>query len=262
MFREYLRFVKDLEPEWFLFENVVGFKSFDKGKFAVEVEEELKELGYKTNSTVLNAADFGVPQDRKRFFIVGNRKEKGGIKFDFETIPKVKNKITVSEALSDLPSLINGDKIEKTSYKIKKATNQYAKLMRQNSKYAIQNFVTENKPHIIERYKVIKQGENWQAAKNNGLLKTYSSTQNTHSGIYKRLEEDKPAVTIANYRKSMLIHPNEDRGLSLREAARLQSFPDDFIFKGTLSFQQQQVGNAVPPLLAKVIFKKILEYSI
>lgn len=261
MFREYLRFVKDLEPEWFLFENVVGFKSFNKGKFAIEVEEELKALGYETNSTVLNSSDFGVPQDRKRFFIVGNRKEKGGIKFDFENIPKVKKKITVSEALSDLPSLINGDKIEKTSYKIKKATNQYAKLMRQNSKYAIQNFVTENKPHIIERYKVIKQGENWQAAKNNGLLKTYSSTQHTHSGIYKRLEENKPAVTIANYRKSMLIHPNEDRGLSLREAARLQSFPDDFIFKGTLSFQQQQVGNAVPPLLAKVIFKKILEYN-
>ena len=261
MFREYLRFVKALEPEWFLFENVVGFKSFNKGKFAIEVEEELKALGYETNSTVLNSSDFGVPQDRKRFFIVGNRKEKGGIKFDFENIPKVKKKITVSEALSDLPSLINGDKIEKTSYKIKKATNQYAKLMRQNSKYAIQNFVTENKPHIIERYKVIKQGENWQAAKNNGLLKTYSSTQHTHSGIYKRLEENKPAVTIANYRKSMLIHPNEDRGLSLREAARLQSFPDDFIFKGTLSFQQQQVGNAVPPLLAKVIFKKILEYN-
>ena len=261
MFREYLRFVKDLEPEWFLFENVVGFKSFDKGKFAVEVEEELKELGYKTNSTVLNAADFGVPQDRKRFFIVGHRKEKGGIKFDFETMPKVKKKVTVNEALNDLPSLINGDKIGKTSYKIKNPTNQYAKLMRQNSKYAIQNFVTENKPHIIERYKVIKQGENWQAAKNNGLLKTYSSTKYTHSGIYKRLEDDKPSVTIANYRKSMLIHPHENRGLSLREAARLQSFPDDFIFQGTLSFQQQQVGNAVPPLLAKAIFDRILSYS-
>lgn len=261
MFKEYIRFVKDLEPEWFLFENVIGFKSFDKGKFAVEVEEKLKELGYKTNSTVLNAADFGVPQDRKRFFIVGHRKEKGGIKFDFETIPKVKKKVTVNEALSDLPSLINGDKIEKTSYKIKNPTNQYTKLMRQNSKYAIQNFVTANKPHIIERYKVIKQGENWQAAKNNGLLKTYSSTKHTHSGIYKRLEKDKPSVTIANYRKSMLIHPHENRGLSLREAARLQSFPDDFIFQGTLSFQQQQVGNAVPPLLAKAIFDRILSYS-
>lgn len=261
MFQEYLRFVKDLEPEWFLFENVVGFKSFDQGRFAVEVEEELKELGYETNSTVLNASDFGVPQDRKRFFIVGHRKEKGGIKFDFETMPKVKKKITVGEALSDLPSLINGDKIEKTSYKIKRNTNEYAKLMRRNSKYAIQNFVTENKPHIIERYKVIKQGQNWQAAKNNGLLKTYSSTKHTHSGIYKRLEEDRPAVTIANYRKSMLIHPHEDRGLSLREAARLQSFPDNFIFKGTLSFQQQQVGNAVPPLLAKAIFEKIINYG-
>ncbi|MFB1032158.1 MAG: DNA cytosine methyltransferase, partial [Aliarcobacter cryaerophilus] len=135
------------------------------------------------------------------------------------------------------------------------------KLMRQNSKYAIQNFVTANRPHIIERYKVIKQGENWQAAKNNGLLKTYSSTKHTHSGIYKRLEDDKPSVTIANYRKSMLIHPHENRGLSLREAARLQSFPDDFIFQGTLSFQQQQVGNAVPPLLAKAIFDRILSYS-
>ena len=176
-------------------------------------------------------------------------------------MPKVKKKVTVNEALSDLPSLINGDKIEKTSYKIKEPHNQYAKFMRQNSKYAIQNFVTENKPHIIERYKVIKQGENWQAAKNNGLLKTYSSTKHTHSGIYKRLEDDKPSVTIANYRKSMLIHPHENRGLSLREAARLQSFPDDFIFQGTLSFQQQQVGNAVPPLLAKAIFERILSYS-
>ncbi|WP_034255681.1 DNA cytosine methyltransferase [Aliarcobacter lanthieri] len=261
MFQEYLRFVKDLEPKWFLFENVVGFKSFNQGKFAIEVEEELKGLGYETNSAVLNASDFGVPQDRKRFFIVGHRIDSGGIKFNFDELPKTKNKVTVGDALKDLPSLVNGDKIEKAHY-VKEANNQYVKLMRHKSKHALQNFVTENKSHIIERYKVIKQGENWQAAKNSGLLKTYSSTKYTHSGIYKRLEENKPAVTIANYRKSMLIHPNEDRGLSLREAARLQSFPDNFIFKGTLSFQQQQVGNAVPPLLAKVIFKKILEYNI
>ena len=260
MFKEYLRFVEDLEPEWFLFENVVGFKSFDKGKFAIEVEEELRTLGYETNSTVLNASDFGVPQDRKRFFIVGHRINKGGIKFNFDELPKEKRKVTVGEALSDLPSLVNGDKIDKTDYRLP-ATNAYVIKMRNKSKYASQNFVTENKPHIIERYKVIKQGENWKVAKSNGLLETYSSTKYTHSGIYKRLEEDKPAVTIANYRKSMLIHPHENRGLSLREAARLQSFPDDFIFQGTLSFQQQQVGNAVPPLLAKAIFDRILSYS-
>lgn len=259
MFQEYLRFVKDLEPEWFLFENVVGFKSFDKGKFALEVENCLRELGYQTNSTILNATDFGVPQERKRFFIVGHKKDKGGVKFDFDTLEKTNHKVTVGEALADLPILLNGDKIEKTSYRTNPG-NAYAKLMRQKSKHARQNFVTESKPHIIDRYRVIQQGENWEAAKRNGLLKTYNSTKNTHSGIYKRLLEHKPAVTIANYRKSMLIHPLEDRGLSLREAARLQSFPDDFIFKGNLSFQQQQVGNAVPPLLAKAIFEKILSY--
>lgn len=260
MFKEYLRFVNDLEPEWFLFENVVGFKSFDKGQFALEVENALKELGYETNSDVLNAADFGVPQDRKRFFIVGHRLDKGGMKFDFNSLEKVKQKVTVGEALRDLPSLMNGDKIEYADY-CSNLTNAYIKLMRGESKYAKQNFVTENKAHIIDRYRAIKQGENWEAAKSMGLLTTYNSTKHTHSGIYKRLEENKPSVTIANYRKSMLIHPHEDRGLSLREAARLQSFPDDFIFKGTLSFQQQQVGNAVPPLLAKAIFSQILDLT-
>lgn len=259
MFQEYVRFVSDLEPEWFLFENVVGFKSFGKGQFAIEVEEELKALGYETNSTVLNAADFGVPQDRKRFFIVGHRLDKGGIKFDFDSLEKQKT-VTVGEALADLPSLNNGDKVHEHDYK-HEAKHPYTEIMRKKSKTALQNLVTENKPHIIDRYRVIKQGENWEAAKRNGLLNTYSSTKHTHSGIYKRLEDNKPAVTIANYRKSMLIHPNEDRGLSLREAARLQSFPDDFIFKGTLSFQQQQVGNAVPPLLAKAIFKHIIKYK-
>lgn len=261
MFKEYLRFVEDLEPEWFVFENVVGFKSFDKGKFAVEVEQELKNLGYETNSEVLNASDFGVPQDRKRFFIIGNRhkENESGIKFDFTSLKK-KKKVSVGEALADLPVLKNGDKLHAHDYK-HEALHPYTKIMRRKSKSAMQNLVTESKPHIVERYKVIKQGENWEAAKKRGLLKTYTSTKHTHSGIYKRLEADKPAVTIANYRKSMLIHPYEDRGLSLREAARLQSFPDHFIFEGTLSFQQQQVGNAVPPLLSKTIFNQILFYN-
>lgn len=262
MFKEYLRFVEDLEPEWFVFENVVGFKSFDKGKFAIEVEDALKKLGYETNSDVLNASDFGVPQDRKRFFIIGNRHKKNrhGIKFDFTALKK-KKKVSVGEALADLPSLKNGDKLHIHDYK-HEPKHPYTKIMRRKSKSAIQNLVTESKPHIVDRYKVIKQGENWEAAKQRGLLNTYTSTKHTHSGIYKRLEANKPAVTIANYRKSMLIHPYEDRGLSLREAARLQSFPDNFIFEGTLSFQQQQVGNAVPPLLAKTIFEQIIKYSV
>ena len=256
MFKEYLRFVEDLEPEWFLFENVVGFKSFNKGEFAKEVENDLKKLGYETSSSVLCASDFGVPQKRKRFFIIGN---KSGKKFDFESLEK-QSIVSVKDAISDLPSLKSGEQLLNSEYK-HEANNPYLKIMRKKSTLAMQNIVSKNKEHILERYKYIAQGENWQAIPKK-LLSNYSSTVNMHSGIYKRLDENKPTVTIANYRKSMLIHPTEDRGLSLREAARLQSFPDDFIFEGPLSYQQQQVGNAVPPLLSKVIFEKILKYGV
>lgn len=267
MFKEYVRFLKDLEPEWFLFENVAGFRSFGDGSFAKEVEEALSNpindpdtLSYETSSALLDASDFGVPQKRKRYFIVGHKKQSGGFKFDFEKLEK-KPVVSVSEAIADLPKLSNGQMIKETTYRLRKAPSEYAKLMRGHLRKARQNYVTTSKPHIVERYKVIGQGENWKAALEKGLLDSYSSTKHTHSGIYKRLLENEPSVTIANYRKSMLIHPWEHRGLSLREAARLQSFPDDFIFKGPHSYQQQQVGNAVPPLLAKAIFNQIIEHT-
>ena len=91
-------------------------------------------------------------------------------------------------------------------------------------------------------------------------MQNYANVSNCHSGIYKRLDPNIPSVVISNYRKNMLIHPFQDRGLSVREAARLQSFPDNFIFEGTIMQIQQQIGNAVPPLLAKAIFEKILSY--
>ncbi len=258
LFKEYLRFIKELQPRWFVFENVEGFKSFDNGDFALNVEKKLSLLGYETSSKVLNAADFGVPQNRNRYFIIGHLKKLGGLKFNFESLKKLPT-ITVGEALSNLPSLKNGGRENFLPYKRSSKKHSYLKLMTKNSRNSTQNFVTQNKDHIIERYKVIKQGENWKAAKNKGLLETYSSTKNTHSGIYRRLKLDEVAPTISNYRKSMMIHPLEHRGLSLREAARLQSFPDNFIFSGPLSYQQQQVGNAVPPLLAKIIFDQIIK---
>ncbi|MCV6607820.1 MAG: DNA cytosine methyltransferase [Campylobacterales bacterium] len=254
MFKEYYRFLKELEPEWFLFENVEGFKSFDKGKFAVNIEKEFKKLGYETNSAVLTASDFGVPQKRNRFFIIGNKR---GIKFDFKALRK-KSKVSVGEALSDLPSLSNGEHREECSY-TKDASTPYLKNMRKKSNKPMQNTVSRNRDYVIERYKYIRPGKNWQDIPKE-LMGNYTNTKNMHSGIYKRLDPEQPSVVIANYRKSMLIHPYEDRGLSLREAARLQSFPDHFVFEGPLSYKQQQIGNAVPPLLAKAIFSKILKY--
>lgn len=254
LFHEYIRQVKELTPEWFVFENVEGIKSFEKGTVIEKLEEEFEKLGYKTKWDVLTASDYGVPQSRNRFFMIGN---KLGIDFMFpEKHTKV---VTVNEAIEDLPKLKNGDSYEILDYKTIEA-NSYAKLMRGTSEKVSQNFVSRNKDYVIERYKHIKPGQNWRAIPEE-LMKNYADTKNCHSGIYKRLDPNSPSVVIANYRKNMLIHPFENRGLSVREAARIQSFPDDFVFKGNLSFQQQQIGNAVPPLLAKAIFEQIIKLT-
>ncbi len=251
LFEEYLRFVEELEPEWCVFENVEGFRSFHKGKVVQILKERLQDLGYTVAYDVLSASDFGVPQDRRRFFMIGN---KSGVKFEF---PKVtKDKVTVSDAISDLPVLGNGDNYEVLPYR-NGANSSFAASMRGRSKRSKQNYVTKNKDYVIERYHFIKPGQNWTAIPEH-LMTNYKNKEKCHSGIYKRLDPAKPAVVISNYRKNMLIHPKQHRGLSVREAARLQSFPDNFVFQGPLMYIQQQIGNAVPPLLAKAIFTKLV----
>ncbi|MDM8514570.1 DNA cytosine methyltransferase [Desulfobacterales bacterium HSG16] len=255
MFKQFLRFVKELKPYWVVFENVEGFTRFCGGKLAEDLKNALVKLGYKNPySNILNAADFGVPQVRNRFFIVANKDE-----HKFDIAPNCEKRVTVKKALSDLPNLKNGDKIDETPYKPGGLT-KYARLMRANSRSAKQNFVSRNQDYVIERYHHIKPGQNWKAIPDR-LMTNYKDKTRCHTGIYKRLDPNEPSIVIANYRKNMFIHPDEDRGLSLREAARLQSFPDDFIFKGTLRSMQQQIGNAVPPLLAEAIFRQIIKLS-
>lgn len=255
LFEEFLRFVKEINPAWFVFENVEGITTFNKGETLNIIRQSFSDLGYKTSDAVLFASDYGVPQHRNRFFMVGNRLN---INFEFpEKNPKI---VTVADAISDLPDLTNGEKLEKAPYKAKSEISEYARRMRLNSKMSLQNFVSRNEDYILERYKYIKQGENWKAIPDE-LMGNYADKNNCHSGIYRRLEANKPSVVISNYRKNMLIHPFANRGLSVREAARLQSFPDDFVFEGTLMHIQQQIGNAVPPLLAEAIFEKILTYG-
>lgn len=252
LFHQFLRFVKELQPSWFLFENVEGITSFDNGNTVKEIKRLFNDLGYTTSEEVLYASDYGVPQHRNRFIMVGNR-----LGIDFKFPEKFDFKVSVEDAISDLPSLKNGDAINELSYSKRLSdSSDYAKLMRKNSTKSFQNFVSRNRDYVLERYKHIGQGQNWKAIPDE-LMQNYSDKNNCHSGIYKRLNSKTPSVVISNYRKNMLIHPFEDRGLSVREAARLQSFPDNFIFKGTLSHIQQQIGNAVPPLLAEAIFKAI-----
>lgn len=254
LFFEFVRFVQELNPVWFIFENVEGIKSYKNGETVKILQSIFEKLGYKVKFDILYASDYGVPQKRNRFFMVGNR-----INIDYSFPAKLEKKVSVHDALFDLPDLGNGDSFQELPYKTDEK-NDYTKVVRNGTKLSFQNFVSRNEEYVIERYKYIKPGQNWRAIPAN-LMENYKDKTKCHSGIYKRLLPDEPSVVISNYRKNMLIHPYVNRGLSVREAARLQSFPDDFIFKGSLTYIQQQIGNAVPPLLAYHIFKSIIDQN-
>lgn len=256
LFQDFIRIVKLLEPEWVLFENVKGFLITSKGHFKDIVLNELVSLGYTVTCKVVNALEFGVPQKRERVIIIGN---KNGISVDLPSPPQYPI-ITVHDAISDLPDLVNGACINELPYK-SNPVSVYAENMRKNLNVCQNHLVTNNSVDVLTRYQHIPQGGNWMSIPDE-LMHSYSNRFHCHSGIYRRLKEDEPSIVIGNYRKNMLIHPNQNRGLSVREVARLQSFPDDYVFFGNLGSQQQQVSNAVPPLLAKSIFQEIVKYEI
>jgi DNA (cytosine-5)-methyltransferase 1 len=251
LFYEFIKQVKIFKPKWVVFENVEGFKTFEKGETVDILTMNLTEIGYKCTYQVLSANDYGVPQNRRRFILVANL-----LDIDFTFPQKNKKKFTVEDAISDLPELKNGDSFQQLAYKTP-PSNSYQRLLR---KKCTQNIVSKNQDYVINRYKHIGQGENWKSVPKE-LMKNYKDTSKCHSGIYRRLNLKEASVVISNYRKNMLIHPTEDRGLSIREAARLQSFPDSFTFEGSLMHVQQQIGNAVPPYLAYAIFKQIVNLS-
>lgn len=252
MFTEFFRIVEEATPEWVVFENVKGLLETEKGIFLNLISSTLKSLGYSCQVSTLNAKDFGVPQIRNRLFVIGNRRGKK-IVFPEGTPQK---KITVKDAIWDLPDIENGANISWLPYN-KKYPSPYAERLRGSLEGSYNNLVSQNSEYILERYKHIPQGGNWKYIPES-LMTNYKDRTRCHTGIYYRLKWQNPSVVIGNFRKNMLIHPSKNRGLSVREAARLQSFPDSFEFKGSIGFQQQQVGNAVPPLLAQAVFSAII----
>jgi len=252
LFQEFFRIAKLWEPDIIVFENVAGLRETEKGFFLNEIILTLQNMGYIAEPWCLCASDFGVPQKRARLFIIGSKSGKIGE----PRKTTINNPVTVNEAIGDLPILKNGASENILKYK-REAKNPYAKLMRGKLNQVTNNLVTKNSELIIKRYGHIPQGGNWENIPKE-LMENYQDRSRCHTGIYHKLRMNKPSVVIGNYRKNMLIHPTQNRGLSVREAARLQSFPDTYEFKGTIGYQQQQVGNAVPPLLAKAVFDKIL----
>ena len=250
LFREFVRVVKILKPAWVVFENVQGIVNTVNGFFLDQVRQSLEEY-YDLQQALLNATHYGVPQKRTRFFLVGSR---DGTPFRFPRKQQVVP-LTVDDAIRDLPPLSNGNDMSWLPYG-QAHPSKYGRAMRGCRDGCRNNIVTRNAQFVIRRYRCVPQGGNWEDIPVN-LMSNYHDRTRCHTGIYHRLRADMPAVVIGNYRKNMLIHPFEDRGLSVREAARLQSFPDWFVLSGSIGFQQQQVGNAVPPLLAQAVFKQI-----
>ncbi|MBY3378952.1 DNA cytosine methyltransferase [Rhizobium laguerreae] len=255
LFREFLRMVETLKPEWVVFENVAGILQTDGGRFAESFREQLRSTGYKVAFGVLNAADFGCPQRRSRYIVIAALNAEP----ELPVPPAAIATPTLWEAIGDLPPLLNGAMEDELEYG-GPPLSEYARRLRTDGGSCTGHLVSRNADPIVARYAHIPQGGNWRDVP--GMMRDpVTDRRRYHSGIYKRLVQDAPSVVIGNFRKNMLIHPTQDRGLSVREAARLQSFPDNYVFRGSIGFQQQQVGNAVPPVLAKAVFDKVVTMS-
>lgn len=250
LYREVLRFLADMKPRWFVIENVAGIRTLRSGRFLKTMLGEFRDAGYRTQDGVLNAAEFGVPQSRRRTFFVGTHTAN---EFSF---PRGigEHPVTVRDAIADLPLLENGAKIDRLPYgQHRQNISKYAKALRPRGLDLVTgNEVSRNTKRVVERYGYIGMGENWRAIPVN-LMENYANLDLCHTGIYYRLRWNEQAKVIGNFRKNMLIHPTQDRGLSIREAARLQSFDDQHEFIGPLNDRQQQVGDAVPPKLAEAV---------
>jgi len=247
-------FAKYLGPTLVLIENVGGLKTYRSGAVCMALERAFRAQGYKVRLYDLDAADFGVPQRRKRIFLLASR---GACP---ESIPVADSRrVSVAEALRDLPVVGNGNEADELPYRLHgRSLNRYQRAMREGTDGTVANCrCSRSTDPIIERFRCIPPGGNWQDIPA-GMFRTYSKPENCHRWLYRRLAADEPSVTISNFRKNMLIHPWEDRTLTVREAARLQGITDRFVFLGNLQAQQQQVANAVPPNMAEAIIRAAL----
>lgn len=248
LFEEFFRVVEIWQPDFVVFENVQGIINTARGFFLEIILSKFSDLNYVSKYGLLNAADYGVPQNRIRFFLIASRINQQ------ISLPNIKPNIpnTVRTAIADLPKLTNGANVSWLPYGPTQPS-RYARVLRSELLGCTSHLVTKNNATVLHRYSFVPPGGNWENVPDS-LMGNYKDRSRCHTGIYRRLAYDEPSIVIGNYRKNMLIHPSENRGLSVREAARLQSFPDCYRFAGTIGFQQQQVCNAVPPLLAAAVF--------
>lgn len=244
---------KLLSPRIVVLENVPGMLKLYDGKVAKRIINDFTELGYNMKAKVLYAPNYGVPQIRKRVVFVGVKKGLG----DFEyPLPKLKAEeyVTCEQAISDLPSLENDNdySLNKVREYLTKPTSDYQKMMRKNSNIVRNHFPTKHAQKTIDNIAKIPDGGNYK-----DLPPEEAKKFKYHESLTRYCSK-KPSLTIDTGHRTH-FHYKYNRIPSVRENARLQSFPDDFIFFGNKQQQYKQVGNAVPPLLGKAIAEQVKE---
>ncbi len=216
--------------------------------------------GYVITDKVVCAADYGAPQKRMRFVVLGVKKSiSEEIALPLGSFDK-NNYRKVSDAIRDLeevdPVYDVEDDIHGITLPDEDNLSDLANILR-DSKILRNHIITKTTDIAMARFKAISEGGNFHSLSDEMKENTYTDVKRTQNTIYLRLKYDEPCGTVVNVRKSMWIHPKKNRAVSVREAARLQTFPDSFVFCGTKDKQYQQVGNAVPPMMAKAIAEKI-----
>lgn len=252
LFRYFFEVVKYVSPKFFVIENVPNILTAENGYFKQEIADLFGSIGYTISSKVLNAADYGVPQNRHRAFIVGNCIEK---MFEFPT--PYKEKVTVWEAISDLNYLNSGEGVERDIYRMA-PQSEYQLIMRKNSDFLYNHQATRHSAMALKKLSLIPPEGN------KDVLPKEMLTKSIYSGTWCRIRTKMQSVTITTRfdtpSSGQFTHPFLNRAITVREAARLQSFPDDFIFYGNKGSQMKQVGNAVPPFLANAVAQQINRY--
>jgi DNA (cytosine-5)-methyltransferase 1 len=273
LYKSYLKFLHETKPKFFIMENVKGM--------ANKIDEILNDFNsyldneYNIHYSIFNAKDFGLPQNRERFFIIGNR-----VGIDTKSIfndiknDKAETKFVLKNALKDLPilkpkNIKNNNDIENKDFGFyitqqKTSSNKYLDFINNSRKinYVFNHKNRYNNERDIEIYGKLPQGEN-SLHHSIANIMPYSSRNHMFKDKYYKLDETKVCKTITSHMKfdcNMYIHPTQSRGLSAREASRVQTFPDDFLLRGSQNKWYAQVGNAVPVKLAEIIGKHIIKH--
>ncbi len=253
LFMEYKRILQMLQPKAFIFENVSGLLSMDGGKLFPRIQEEFRSIGYDLKYKVLDAVDYGVPQHRDRVILVGF---KGNNNFEYPAAthgPGLKPYVTLKDAIGDLPSLRSAQSSDVYAHR---ADNDFLRYVRANAGDVLtEHKAPRNGEHLIKIMETLKEGEDKFSLPEE--IRPKSGYPNT----YAKLWWDQPSTTItrnfATPSSSRCIHPRDSRAMTIREGARLQSFPDDYQFYGGDGMKKLEIGNAVPPLLSVALAEQM-----